>query len=203
MPCLITVAEWVAKARGYPPKREKMNRRLWVALLALVAASVARAQNGLTPPSQSTVNVAADFANTSAANASLKFPDGLFAPKAEPPLANATSLAEASPGLAPAEPLPAAPEPKFVYGGRDDFRWQLALGISLLRFRSSLYYATGVGTNTSVTYFTNEWLGVEGNINTAFAPTINQNQHIKYASYGGGPKVAWRKANWEPWAHTL
>jgi hypothetical protein len=200
---LFTVAEWVAKARGYLPKRKKMNRRVWVALLALMAASVARAQNGLTPLSQSTVNVAADFANTSAANASLKFSDGLFAPKAEPPFANATSFAEPSPGLAPAEPLPAVPEPKFVYGGRDDFRWQLGLGISLVRFRSSQFYATGVGTNTSLTYFTNEWLGVEGSLNTAFAPTIYQNEHVKYFSYGGGPKIAWRTRKLEPWAHAI
>jgi|SRR6202171_3670301 hypothetical protein len=101
------------------------------------------------------------------------------------------------------EPLPAAPRPRYVYGSRNDFRWQLALGISVVRFRSPYYYATGVGTNTSVTYFTNEWLGVEGNINTGFAPTIFLNEHVKYVGYGGGPKVAWRRANWEPWAHTL
>src|SRR6202790_5486761 len=180
-----------------------MNRRLWIALLAFVAASVARAQDDRMPPPQSNANVAADFAVTSAANASLKFSDGLLAPKTEPRSTSASSFAEPSPNLAPADPAPAAPEPKFVYGGRDDFRWQLALGISLVRFRSPFFYATGVGTNTSVTYFTNAWLGVEGSINTAFAPTIYQNEHVKYLGYGGGPKVAWRRAKWEPWAHAL
>lgn len=180
-----------------------MNRRLLVALLPLVAASVARAQDDRTPPSESKADVAADFAVTSPANASLKFSDGLLAPRAEPRLANPLSFAEPSPALAPADPAPAAPEPKFVYGGRDDYRWQLALGISLVRFRSSQFYATGVGTNTSVTYFTNAWLGVEGNVNTAFAPTIYQNEHVKYFSYGGGPKIAWRARQLEPWAHTI
>jgi opacity protein-like surface antigen len=99
--------------------------------------------------------------------------------------------------------LPAAPEPKYVYGGPHDFRWQVALGISIVRFRSSFYYATGVGTNTSITYFTNAWLGVEGNINTSFAPTIFQNEHVKYLSYGAGPKVAWRAHQLEPWVHTI
>jgi hypothetical protein len=192
----------VAKARGLSLEEENMNRRLWVALLALVAASVARAQDDPTPPPHSNGNVAADFAVTSAANAS-KFSEGLFAPKAEPRSANAASFAEPSLSLAPAEPVPAAPEPKFVYGGRDDFRWQLALGISLVRFRSSFFYATGVGTNTSVTYFTNAWLAVEGSINTAFAPTIYQNEHVKYFSYGGGPKIAWRARQLEPWAHAI
>jgi hypothetical protein len=99
--------------------------------------------------------------------------------------------------------LPAAPQPRYVYGNRNDFRWQLALGISIVRFRSPFYYATGVGTNTSVTYFTNEWLGVEGNVNTGFAPTIFLNENVKYLGYGAGPKVAWRRAKWEPWAHTV
>ena len=180
-----------------------MNRRLWIALLAFVAASVARAQDDRMLPPQSNANAAADFAISSAANASLKFSDGLLAPKAELRSASASSFAEASPALAPADPAPAAPEPKFVYGGRDDYRWQLALGISLVRFRSSQFYATGVGTNTSVTYFTNAWLGVEGNVNTAFAPTIYQNEHVKYFSYGGGPKIAWRARQLEPWAHTI
>ena len=104
---------------------------------------------------------------------------------------------------AASEALPAAPEPRYVYGNRNDFRYQLALGISLVRFRSPFYYATGVGTNTSLTYFTNEWLGVEGNVNTSFAGTIFQGERVKYVGYGGGPKVAWRRANWEPWLHTL
>jgi opacity protein-like surface antigen len=179
-----------------------MNRVVLVALLVLVGVSVAQAQDGRAGSGQSDGNVAADFANTSAA-ASLKFPDGLFSPKAEPRPANAPSFAEPPSPTVPAEASPAAPDPKFVYGGRDDFRWQLALGITLLRFRSPFFYATGVGTNTSVTYFTNEWFGVEGSVNTAFAPTIYQNEHVKYFSYGGGPKIAWRARKWEPWAHGI
>jgi hypothetical protein len=102
-----------------------------------------------------------------------------------------------------AEALPAAPQPRYVYGSRNDYRWQLALGISVVRFRSPFYYATGIGSNSSVTYFTNEWLGVEGNINTAFAGTILRGERVKYVGYGGGPKVAWRRAKWEPWLHAL
>jgi hypothetical protein len=176
-----------------------MKTLLPVALLALAMASTAWAQDDRALPSNP--NIAADFANTSLGTP-FSSSDVLLGPSTQPRPVNTRSFAEPWPVAEPAEPSP-APVPKYVYGGRDDFRWQLALGISLVRFRSSLYYATGVGTNTSVTYFTNEWLGVEGNINTAFAPTINQNQHIKYVSYGGGPKIAWRARKWEPWLHTI
>src|SRR5260370_11261705 len=95
---------------------------------------------------------------------------------------------------AAAEPLPAAPRPKFVFGSRDDYRWQLALGVALVRFRSPFYYATAVGVNTSLTYFTNEWFAVEGSLTTAFAPTIYLSEHVKYAGYGAGPTMASRRA---------
>ena len=169
-----------------------MKRLLRVALLVLAGVSVASAQDDRTASSQADANLAADFANTSAA--SRKFSDAISWPSAEFRIVNATSLGE---------PAPAAPDPKFAYGSRDDFRWQLALGVSVLRFRSSIYYATGVGTNTAVTYFTNEWFGVEGNITTAFAIPINVNKHLNYVSYGAGPKIAWRSRKWEPWMHTI
>ena len=180
-----------------------MNRLVQVALLALASVSAARAQDDRTLSLQSKGNVAADFGNPSAALVTPKVSDPLFWPKAELRFASASSFAEPASPPTPAEPLPAAPDPKFVYGSRDDFRWQLALGITLVRFRSSFFFATGVGTNTSLTYFTNEWFAVEGSVNTAFAPTIYQNEHVKYFSYGGGPKIAWRARKWEPWAHAI
>jgi hypothetical protein len=180
-----------------------MKRLLRAASLVLAVVSVARAQDDRAASLQANANVAADFANISSAAEWPKFSDAISWPSAELRLANATSLAAPRSLAAPAEAVPAAPEPKFVFGSRDDFRWQLALGVSVLRFRSSIYYATGVGTNTAVTYFTNEWFGVEGNIITAFAPAINLNEHVKYLSYGAGPKIAWRGRKWEPWAHTI
>jgi hypothetical protein len=102
------------------------------------------------------------------------------------------------------DPLPATPgPPRFVFGGRDDFRWQLGLGLSVLRFRSSLYYATGIGTDTSITYYTNDWFGVEGRVTTAFSPTTYIGSHVKFAGYGAGPKIAWRTKKLEPFAHAI
>ena len=194
---MFTVMEWLAN------QGENMKRLLLFALLVLAAVNVAWAQDDRTISSQANGNVAADFANTSAALASPKLSDATSWASVGLRRANATSLPERRSSAAPVEAVPAAPEPKYVYGSRDDFRWQLALGVSVLRFRSSIFYATGVGTNTSVTYFTNEWFGVEGSVITAFAPTIYLNEHVKYFSYGAGPKIAWRARKWEPWAHAI
>ena len=178
-------------------------KRLWLAaVLALCAAGNSSAQdftNVVSPaPGRFVGTASATLTNDSASLFSeLRAPaltsDALaFAPH------TARESSAPEPG-----PEPAAPEPKYGYGTRDDFRWQLGLGLSLVRFRSSQFYATGVGTSTSLSYFTNEWLAVEGEITTGFAPTIYLNEHVKYVSYGVGPMVAWRQRKWEPWMHAL
>jgi opacity protein-like surface antigen len=180
-----------------------MNRLFFVALLAIAAVSTAHAQDTYPISSQTDVNVAADFASTSAATAAPRMVQGFWSVPRESRLTSASPLVELAPVAAPPEPSPAAPDPKFAYGSRDDYRWQLALGVSLVRFRSSFYYATGVGTHTSLAYFTNEWFAVEGAATTSFAPTVFLNEHVKFVSYGGGPKIAWRARQLEPWAHVI
>jgi opacity protein-like surface antigen len=120
---------------------------------------------------------------------------------------NVTALAVPAPvpsaGLAGGpEPAP-APDPKFLYGGRDDYRWQLGLGASWERFRSTIFNASAVGFNTSIAYYLNNWLGVEGNALEAFAPQIFLNEHVKLLNFTGGPRIAWRQRRWEPWLHGL
>jgi hypothetical protein len=102
-----------------------------------------------------------------------------------------------------AEPAAATPKPKFVFGGRDDYRWQVGFGIDWIRFRSSIFNASAVGFRTSATYYTNSWFGIEGSLSAAYAPEIFRNEHIKLLLYGGGPKVAWRQRQWEPWLHAI
>ena len=115
------------------------------------------------------------------------------------------TFATPAPGASDPAPLPAAPAPKpnFLYGNRDDYRWQLALGVGFYRFQSSIINASLVGTNTTVSYFTNGWLAVEGNFVTGFAPAINVNEHVKYFGGGGGIRVGGRRNRFEPWAHAL
>jgi len=118
----------------------------------------------------------------------------------------AGSMTMAAPGTAtaeaPAEPA-AAPVPKFVFGERDDYRWQLGVGVEFFRFQSNVVNASMVGLNTTLTYSTNSWFGVEGNIVTGFAPVIYDNEHVKYFGGGGGLHIGSRRARWEPWAHGL
>jgi hypothetical protein len=152
-----------------------------------------------------TDNAAPDFSATSAAKATL--PDLLAVSESfaragvtlEPHLNTALSAEPAS-----ADPAVPSPKPRFVYGGRDDYRWQLGLSLAVFHFQSSVFSSTAVGVETSVTYFLNEWLGVEGNVTAAFGGTISaQGGRAKFALFGGGPKIAWRQKRWEPWLHAI
>jgi len=197
---LFNVAVWLASGQGASLEEEKMKNLLPVLVLTLATASLAHAQDN-SDFSKAAANTAANLNSSGAAMFTL--PESSLGSFAHSRFTNSGLFAAPLSETAPPEPLPASPAPKFVYGSRDDYRWQLALGIALFRFRSSRFYATGVGSNTSITYFTSDWLGVEGNVNTAFAPGIYLDEHVKYVSYGGGPKVAWRARKLEPWAHVL
>jgi opacity protein-like surface antigen len=105
-----------------------------------------------------------------------------------------------------AMPQPAAPaaKPKYVFfGDRDDYRWQLGVGVEFFRFRSSIINASLVGLNTTLTYFTNSWFAVEGDVVTGFAPEIYANEHVKIFGGSGGIRIGGRRARWEPWGHAL
>jgi hypothetical protein len=163
-----------------------MNRQLVVLSLMLGATCAAGAQDAVPDNQPVTRNVAAIFSAAPLPAASLSQPA-------------ASALGSPAPDASPSP----SPAPKFVYGGRDDFRWQLAIGADWIRFRSSIFNASAVGISTSVTYFTNEWFGVEGTVSTGFAPEIFDREHVKLLVYGAGPKIAWREKKWEPWAHAI
>jgi len=185
-----------------------MKRFIASAFFLLGSATVLWAQVG-PPLSLQAGNAAPDFSATSTAKAtlfdSLAVADSSAAPRtiaAQPfatPALSTPLLAEPSPA---ASPVP-SPSPRFVYGGRDDYRWQLSLSAAWVRFRSSVINASAVGLKTTVTYFLNDWLGVEGSFTGAFAPNVLPNQLVKIGLYGGGPKIAWRQKRWEPWLHGI
>jgi hypothetical protein len=186
-----------------------MKRLFASALLLLGSVGVARAQLSAPTLIIDRGNAAQDFAATSAAKATLlnnlAVADTLSPPlakPADPPAAPIVTTALALP-LENADPASPSPKPKFLYGGREDYRWELGLSASWLRFRSSIVNASLVGLNTSVAYYTNEWFAVEGGISAVFAPTILDKEHVKIATYGAGPKIAWRQKRWEPWAHGI
>jgi opacity protein-like surface antigen len=178
------------------------------AVLLLGSACAAQAQLAAPVASTDTGNVALDFAATSAANATLFHShsatdtDSLFLAGAKSESAPVVVTVLALP-LETAEPPAPSPKPKFLYGGRDDYRWQLGLGFTWFRFQNSVFNASAVGIKTSVTYFLNDWFGIEGNVSAAFAPQIFVREHVKTLLYGAGPKIAWRQKKWEPWMHAI
>jgi hypothetical protein len=189
-----------------------MKRLFAGAMLVLGSVCAAQAQETAPAGFELKTSAAPDFATTSAARVNLiepvKATGTLFVPDA---LANATPNEARVPAMATAlavpvndaDPAAPAPQPKFLYGGRDDYRWQLGLGVAWERFRSSIFNASAVGVNTSVAYFTNDWFGIEGDVSALFAPTIYVNEHVKLLNYVVGPKIAWRQRRWEPWAHVM
>jgi len=103
-----------------------------------------------------------------------------------------------------AEPAAPSPKPKFLYSRDDIVRWELGLGFTWIRFRSSIFNASTLGVKTSVTYFTNEWFGIEGNVSAAFGREIFDREHVKLLIYGAGPKIVWRRyKRWDPWMHAI
>jgi hypothetical protein len=129
---------------------------------------------------------------------------GVVAASSDGSFALTNPAGEASP--APnAIPTPAEPSstPKYVFfGDRDDYRWQLGVGFEYLRFQSSAFNSNMVGLNTTLTYYTNSWFGVEGSAITGFGPTVfNSNNHAKIFGGAGGIRIGGRKARWEPFGH--
>lgn len=178
-------------------------------LLLLGSVCSAQAQISTPGPIADEGSVAQDFSTKPAAKAklirSLAVADALASAAVKPasPFAVPVVATALSAPLEAADPPTPSPKPKFIYRSRGDYRWQLGFGVAWMRFRSSIFEASAVGIKTSVTYFANEWLGVEGNVAATFAPEIFDREHVKLLVYGAGPKVAWRQRNWEPWLHGI
>ncbi len=103
-----------------------------------------------------------------------------------------------------ADPRP-QPEPRFYYGNNDDYRFQLGVGYTYVRFRSTPFNANLNGLHTSLTYYLNDWFAVEGNTVAAFGTKVFGGDSSKYFLYTGGGRIAWRdpKRKYEPWMHGL
>jgi hypothetical protein len=114
------------------------------------------------------------------------------------------SLSDALPS-SPARTSHPSPEPKPRpnYYNENPNKWQLGITFALVRFRSSVYYASAPGFNSSLAYWWKEWVAVEGSVTTAFAPPVFENEHFRYLSYGVGPKFSFGHGHLEPWAHVL
>jgi len=172
-------------------------KKVLMGVLLLGMAVGLRAQDEGAAPGRA--NAAASFSESSASQVTLY----------AAPASDSGSFVMASPAAgeasampSPATPVPAA-KPRYIFGDRDDYRWQLGVGVEYLRFRSNVFDASMVGLNTTLTYFTNSWFALEGNLVTGFAPQIYQNEHVKLFGGAGGIRIGGRRAKWEPWGHAL
>jgi hypothetical protein len=176
-----------------------MKKALTGVLLLLAACAVNAQEQNL---DASATNVAVGFRGTSAARVKLL---GIDADSGAPTTpADITSEASAAPAAAlPAAPTPA--NPRFVFGERDDYRWQLGVGFEFFRFQSNRFDANLLGLNTSLAYYTNGWFALEGDVITGFSTeTFNsQGDHAKIFGGLGGLRFGSRRAKWEPWIHAL
>jgi hypothetical protein len=168
-----------------------MSKGLTAVMWLLATAGVAGAQEQAVTAGRG--NAAADFSGTSASRVNL------FTASESGDSARASGVGEAS--AAPAA-TPGA-KPKYIFGERDDYRWQLGIGVEFFRFRSNVIDASMVGLNTTLTYYTNSWFAVEGSVITGFAPEIYDREHVKLFGGTGGIRVGGRRARWEPWMHGL
>ena len=102
-------------------------------------------------------------------------------------------------------PDPPAPKARRVWPENTDRgdSWQLALCVEHVRFRSAIFNASLTGLHTSVTYFRNDWFGIEGSVVAAFGSSTLNNEPSRFALYTGGPRIAWRSGRWQPWVHAL
>ena len=198
-----------------------MKRLSAVAVFLLGMSSALCAQNEIPAPMPAANgNAAMDFAQTSAASQPsvrsdlvLAFSDTSFSNSfganslADPGTVAASSALSAAAPVAAADPArpaaPAVPVPSYDYSERES-RWQLGLGVALVRFRSSVYYATAVGLNSSLSYFVKDWLAIEGAATSAFAPAVfKAGEDVKYVGYGAGPKITLGHDRLDPWVHVL
>jgi len=128
------------------------------------------------------------------------------------PAGDPGNLTAYSPEVSVAEPVPSLagwpaasspkPEPSPYYE-QYPRKWELGLAFALVRFRSSVYFASAPGLNSSLTYWWKDRLAFEGSVTSAFAPPVFANEHFRYLGYGAGPKYSFGSGRLEPWAHAL
>ena len=168
-----------------------------IAVLFLVAACGVSAQENSATANRS--NAAAAFTDTSAAQVKLV---DLTSYTVDTSVAATAAPAASADPAAPATPPP-TPTPKYIFGERDDYRFQLGVGFDYMRYQSSQFNANLLGINSSLTYYTNTWFGVEGDVIAGFSTGTINGFHSKIAAGLGGLRVGGRRARWEPWAHAL
>lgn len=179
-----------------------MKKALMGVLLLAMASGLRAQEEGLTPDR---ANAAVGFRQTSGAQVKLVAMNADASEVGSGALGSSAGETSAEPGAAAAPAPEPAATPRYIFGERDDYRWQLGVGFAFMRFQSSAISSSMVGLNTTLTYYTNSWFGVEGDTVETFSPgTYGAGAyHAKFFGGAGGFRIGGRRAKWEPWAHAL
>src|ERR1700719_128866 len=164
-----------------------------------LAASIALGTCVSLPAQQSSFLMSAPAAQPAASLPAPSFNFTLL-PELAPPATPSESFAAPLPSPA----LPSAPAPP-QSGMHDDlYRWDLAAGYEYVHFSSSAFSANLSGLHTDLTYNLNAWLGLEGNVVSAWGGTINS-ERTKYVLYAAGARINFGsgRKRLTPWAHAL
>ena len=139
------------------------------------------------------------FALSSAQPSALPAPAYNFdlVPALAPPAANSLFI--------PSPAFPDAPTPpKPRYQNDDFYRWDLGIGYEYIHFKSAPFDLNLSGLHTDLTYNLYDWLGLEGNVVSAWGGDIN-GARSKFVLYTAGARIGWGQSSRRltPWAHAL
>ena len=166
-----------------------MKRLALAALLALgTCASI---------PAQQTSLMA--FAPASPAPSTASTFNFTLVPELAPPV-----TAWAIPRPQPA--FPNSPAPRQSSGSSyDGYRWDLGIGYEFVHFDSAPFSANLSGLHTDLTYNVNNWVGLEGNVVTAFGGDVFAGEMTKYVLYTAGARISAgpSRRRITPWGHVL
>jgi hypothetical protein len=176
-------------------RTENSNASAVVALASPVAAQFPATDVSLTAGTPFRGRGFTPFAVTDPGNLAAYSPLTAISPEADS--SRTASTAQPSP-----EPAP-SPSPKPYSYNENPNKWQLGITFALVRFRSSVYFASAPGFNTSLAYWFKDGMAIEASVTTAFAPPVFANEHFRYLSYAAGPKFAFGHGRLQPWAHAL
>jgi len=142
----------------------------------------------------------------------------LFAPASQPPTPstastfNFTLVPELVPPVAalaiprPQPAFPNSPAPRQSSGSSyDGYRWDLAIGYEFVHFDSAPFSANLSGLHTDLTYNVNNWVGLEGNVVSAFGSDVFGGEMSKYVLYTVGARInaGPSRRRITPWGHAL
>lgn len=186
-----------------------MNKISLLLFAFLGTVSIASAQEPALPGGHvgQSGSMAARFESTSAAQATLlpadaALPSAISFAAPESASLSSTGFADSS-VAAEAWPLPAAPRPKVPTAGRDFPSWEIGLSFAYVRFRSAQLDANLWGEQTTVAYYLDPWLALEGSVTSEPWGTKVFGETSKYVNFSGGAKLVLGQRRLRPWAHVL